>query len=149
MKEKLLVVDDDKLVRDSLQSLIANAGYVVDVAKNGAEAEAMSVDTYYSVALIDIRLPDMKGIELLEKIKKYVPPTRKIILTGYPDLETAIEAVNKKADAYLVKPFDPETLLKVIDDQIREQNAELRFTQQKVVEYIKTRLNKIDKKHQH
>ncbi|MCX6650002.1 MAG: response regulator [Candidatus Bathyarchaeota archaeon] len=146
MKEKILVVDDDKLVRNSLQSLIANAGYVVDVAKNGEEAESKSAGTYYNVALIDIRLPDIIGIELLAKMKEYVPKTRKIILTGYPDLETAIEAVNKKADGYLVKPFDPETLLKVINDQIREQGAELKYTQEKVVEYIKSRVNQIDKK---
>ncbi len=146
MKERLLVVDDDKLVRDSLQSLIANAGYVVDVAKNGVEAEKMSHETYYSVALIDIRLPDVSGIELLARLRKHVPRTRKIILTGYPDVETAIEAVNKRADGYLVKPFDPETLLKVIDDQIREQGSELKYTQRKVVEYIKSRLDKIEKK---
>ena len=146
MKEKILVVDDDKLVRDSLQSLIANAGYVVDVAKSGEEAESKSALTYYNVALIDIRLPNTNGIELLERLKEYVPKTRKIILTGYPDLETAIEAVNKRADGYLIKPFDPEALLKVIDDQIREQGKELKFTQEKVVEYIKSRVKQIEGK---
>ncbi len=146
MKERILVVDDDKLVRDSLQSLIANAGYVVDSAKSGEEAESKSDLTYYNVALIDIRLPDTNGIELLERLKDYVPKTRKIILTGYPDLETAIEAVNKRADGYLIKPFDPEALLKIIDDQIREQGKELKFTQEKVVEYIKSRVKQIEGK---
>jgi len=146
VKEKILVVDDDKLVRDSLQSLLANAGYVVDVAKSGEEAESKSALTYYNVALIDIRLPNANGIELLERLKEYVPKTRKIILTGYPDLETAIEAVNKRADGYLIKPFDPEALLKVIDDQIREQGKELKFTQEKVVEYIKSRVKQIEGK---
>lgn len=79
-------------------------------------------------------------------MKEYVPKSRKIILTGYPDLETAIEAVNKKADGYLVKPVDPEALLKVIDEQIREQGAELRYTQEKVVEYINSRVKQIDEK---
>jgi len=146
VKERILVVDDDKLVRDSLQSLIANAGYVVDSAKSGEEAESKSDLTYYNVALIDIRLPDTNGIELLERLKDYVPKTRKIILTGYPDLETAIEAVNKRADGYLIKPFDPEALLKIIDDQIREQGKELKFTQEKVVEYIKSRVKQIEGK---
>jgi two-component system response regulator HydG len=146
VKEKILVVDDDKLVRDSLQSLIANAGYVVDVAKSGEEAESKSALTYYNVALIDIGRPNTNGIELLERLKEYVPKTRKIILTGYPDLETAIEAVNKRADGYLIKPFDPEALLKVIDDQIREQGKELKFTQEKVVEYIKSRVKQIEGK---
>jgi two-component system response regulator HydG len=79
-------------------------------------------------------------------MKEHVPKSRKIILTGYPDLETAIEAVNKKEDGYLVKPVDPEALLKVIDEQIREQGAELRYTQEKVVEYINSRVKQIDEK---
>jgi len=79
-------------------------------------------------------------------MKEHVPKSRKIILTGYPNLETAIEAVNKKADGYLVKPVDPEALLKVIDEQIREQGAELRYTQEKVVEYINSRVKQIDEK---
>ncbi len=146
MNEKVLIVDDDRLVRDSLQSLVMNAGYVVDVAKSGEEAVSMSVETYYNVALIDVRLPDANGIDLLSKMKEYVPKTRKIILTGYPDLETAINAVNKRADGYLVKPVDPEALLKVIDEQIMEQGKELRYTQEKVVEYIKSRVEQINKK---
>jgi two-component system response regulator HydG len=79
-------------------------------------------------------------------MKEHVPKSRKIILTGYPNLETAIEAVNKKADGYLIKPVDPEALLKVIDEQIREQGAELRYTQEKVVEYINSRVKQIDEK---
>lgn len=146
MNEKILIVDDDRLVRDSLQSLIMNAGYVVEAAASGEEAVSMSSKTFYSVALIDVRLPDMSGIDLLSKMKEYVPKTRKVILTGYPDLETAITAVNKRADGYLVKPVDPEALLKVIDEQIMEQGQELKYTQEKVVEYIKSRVEQIEKK---
>jgi len=126
--------------------LIVNAGYVVEVAKNGEEAASKSSETYYNVALIDISLPGISGIELLSKMKEHVPKSRKIILTGYTDLETAIKAVNKKADGYLIKPVDPEALLKVIDEQIREQDADLRYTQEKVVEYINSRVKQIDEK---
>ena len=83
--------------------------------------------------------------DLLLKMKEYLPKTRKIILTGYPDLETAIGAVNKRADGYLIKPVDPEALLKVIDEQIMEQGKELKYTQEKVVEYIKSRVEQIEK----
>jgi len=82
VNERVLIVDDDRLVRDSLQSLIMNAGYVVEIAKSGEEAVNMSHKTYYNVALIDIRLPDANGIDLLSKMKEYLPKTRKRILTG-------------------------------------------------------------------
>ncbi len=144
--ERILIVDDDALVRDSLKTLIKNAGYAVDTAKNGEEAIKKSRAKYYSLVLIDIRLPDISGIELLSRIREHVPRSRKVILTGYPDLESAIKAVNKRADGYLVKPFDPEELLKVIEDHLREQRSELRFTQDKVVEYIKSRVDQIDEK---
>jgi DNA-binding NtrC family response regulator len=146
LNEKVLIVDDDRLVRDSLQSLIMNAGYVVEVAKNGEEAVNMSNKTYYNVALIDIRLPDVNGIDLLSKMKEYIPKTRKIILTGYPDLETAINAVNRRAAGYLVKPVDPEALLKAIDEQVTEQGKELKYTQEKVAEFIKSRVEQMNKK---
>lgn len=144
--ENILVVDDDDLVRDSLKTLIRNAGYRVDTAKNGEEAVKKSDAKYYNLVLIDIRLPDMSGMELLAKIKEHVPRSRKVILTGYPDLESAVEAVNKKTDGYLVKPFDPEDLLKVIENHLREQRSELRLTQERVVEYIKSRVDQIDEK---
>ncbi|MFA5870131.1 MAG: response regulator [Candidatus Bathyarchaeia archaeon] len=144
--ENILVVDDDDLVRDSLKTLIRNAGYRVDTAKNGEEAVKKSDAKYYNLVLIDIRLPDMSGMELLAKIKEHVPRSRKVILTGYSDLESAVEAVNKKADGYLVKPFDPEGLLKVIENHLREQRSELRLTQERVVEYIKSRVDQIDEK---
>jgi two-component system response regulator HydG len=146
VNERILIVDDDRLVRDSLQSLIMNAGYVVEVAKSGEEAVNMSSAMYYNVALIDIRLPDMIGIDLLSKMKEYFPKTRKILLTGYPDLETAITAVNRRADGYLVKPVDPEALLKVIDEQVMEQGKELKYTQERVAEFIKSRVEQMNRK---
>jgi len=70
---------------------------------------------------------------------------KKLILTGYPDTSTAIEAVNRRADDYLVKPFDPEDLLKLIDLNLQQQREELKYTQEKVVEYIKSRVTQLDK----
>jgi len=66
--------------------------------------------TAYNAALIDIRLPDMEGTELLTRMKDTVPKVRKIIITGYPSMKNAIEAVNRKADAYVLKPVDVEKL---------------------------------------
>jgi len=94
--------------------------------------------------LIDIHLPDMTGIEVISKIKETTPKMKKLILTGFPETHTAIDAVNKKADAYLVKPFDPELLLELLEQNLRQQEEELKYAQEKVLEYIKTRVKQLD-----
>ena len=103
---RILVVDDDERIRKTMQFILENEGYIVDLATTGNEAIEMAQKTAYNVALLDIRLPDMEGVELLNLMKNNVPKTRKIMITGYPSMQNAISALNKKADAYLVKPVD-------------------------------------------
>jgi len=118
-------------------------GYVVDTAKNGKEAIEKATEKLYNLALIDIRLPDMEGTELLTKIKDNVPKMRKVIITGYPSLENAIEAVNKGADAYILKPFDIPKALKTIKEQLRKQQEQGKYSQEKIAEYIETRMKEL------
>jgi DNA-binding NtrC family response regulator len=115
---RILVVDDDENIRITIEAILQNEGYTVDVAASGGDAIKKSEKTAYNVALIDIRLPDMEGTELLTKMKDTVPKIRKIILTGYPSMQNAIEAVNKKADAYIIKPVDVKQLLNTIRQQL-------------------------------
>lgn len=145
-KEKILVVDDDENVLKSILNILREKGYETSIAKNGKEALMKIEDEFFNVLLLDIRLPDMTGIELLSLIKDTKPKMKKIILTGYPDAKTAIDAVNKKADAYLIKPYNPNELLEQIDLNIRQQKEELRYTQEKVLEYIKSRVKQLDEK---
>lgn len=142
--EKILVVDDDDFLRDSIVSILDGEGYVLDVAKSGSEAEMKLKNKFYNLVLLDIKLPDITGIELLSKINKYTPRTKKIILTGFPDTESAIKSVNEKADAYLIKPFDPDKLVEVITENLEQQREELRYTQEKVLEYIRNRVKELD-----
>lgn len=142
--DKILIVDDDNTLRESMVSILENEGYIVDVAKSGKEAEAKIHNNIYNLIILDIRLPDTNGIDLLAKINKQSTRAKKIMLTGYPDTETAIKSVNEKADAYLVKPFDPEKLLEVISDKLAQQKEELKFTQEKVLEYIQNRVRELD-----
>jgi len=142
--EKILVVDDDDVLRDSIVSILDGEGYVLDVAKSGSEAEMKLKNKFYNLVLLDVKLPDITGIELLSKINKYTPRTKKIILTGFPDTESAIKSVNEKADAYLVKPFDPDKLVEVITENLEQQREELRYTQEKVLEYIRNRVKELD-----
>lgn len=145
-KEKILVVDDDEKMLKSIVNILKIKGYETSIAKNGKEALMKIEDEFFNVLLLDIRLPDMTGIELLSLIKDTKPKMRKIILTGYPDAKTAIDAVNKKADAYLIKPYNPNELLEQIELNIRQQKEELKYTQEKVLEYIKSRVRQLDEK---
>lgn len=142
--DKILIVDDDDSLRESMVSILESEGYILDVAKSGQEAETKIKNNVYNLVLLDIRLPDINGIELLAKINKYSPKVKKIMLTGFPDTNSAIKSVNEKADAYLVKPFDPEKLLEIIAENLDQQKEELRYTQEKVLEYIQNRVRELD-----
>jgi DNA-binding NtrC family response regulator len=141
---RILVVDDDESIRNSLAAILRDEGYTVDLAMSGSEAIKKTNSTAYNAALIDIRLPDMEGIELLTRMKDTVPKVRKIIITGYPSMKNAIEAVNRKADAYVLKPVDVEKLLDTIREQLKLQEAEKKYSQQKVAEFIETRVKELE-----
>ncbi|MEM1536387.1 MAG: response regulator, partial [Candidatus Bathyarchaeia archaeon] len=90
---RILIVDDDENIRKVLTMILEDEGYTVDQAETAKQAIEKTRRNFYNIALIDIRLPDMEGIELLTKMKDTVPRMRKIIITGYPTLQNAIEAV--------------------------------------------------------
>ena len=140
---KILIVDDDENIRNTMKAILEDEGYIVDLAASGAEAIQKTKKSAYNVALLDIRLPDMEGVELLKLIKDTVPRTRKIMVTGYPSMQNAISALNKNADAYIVKPVDIEKLLDMVKEQLQLQEEEKHFSEQKVAEFIESRVNEI------
>lgn len=140
---KILVVDDDETIRTTMKAILQDEGYQVDLAGTGKEAIQKTTEKNYNVALLDIRLPDMEGVELLKLLKDGVPRTRKIMVTGYPSMQNAISALNKNADAYLLKPVDVEKLLATVKQQIEDQENELKFSEQKVAEFIESRVKEV------
>lgn len=136
---RILVVDDDASIRSTLSAILEEEGYVVDTAENGEEAIKRSNTQFYNLALIDIRLPDMEGTQLLTALKETIPPMVKIIVTGYPSLRNSVEAVNKGADGYIFKPVDVEKLLKTIKAHLEKQQEVKKYSEQKVAEFIETR----------
>jgi len=136
---RILVIDDDATVRRSLEVTLKNNGYDVNVAENGREAIKKSKTKLYNLALVDLRLPDMDGIELLTSMREAAPKMVKIIITGYPSQENAIEAVNRGADGYLVKPYTMEELLRKIKEQLQKQQEARKYSEEKVVEFIEAR----------
>jgi DNA-binding NtrC family response regulator len=141
---RILVVDDDKSIRKTLEAILKGEGYSVDSAEYGQQAIKKTHGGYYNLALIDIRLPDMEGTELLTKMKDTTPKMRKIIITGYPSLQNTVEALNKGANAYIVKSFDVKEVLKTIREQLDKQEAEKTFSQDKVVDFIETRAKELE-----
>jgi DNA-binding NtrC family response regulator len=140
---RILVVDDDENIRKVLVAILEDEGYSVDSVDTARKAIEKTRINYYNLALIDVRLPDMEGIELLTKMRDTTPKMRKIIITGYPTLQNAVEAVNKGANAYVMKPFDIEKVLKEIEEQLKKQAQEKRYSQEKVTEFIETRVREL------
>lgn len=143
---RILVVDDEEGIRKSLKAVLEEEGCLVDTAENGQEAIARSKSIFYNLALVDIRLPDMDGVELLTSMAQTTPKMAKIIITGYPSLDNAIQAVNKGADGYIVKPFTMEHLLNAIKEHLRRQEEAAKYSEEKVKEYIESRAKELDTK---
>jgi len=144
MKKNILIVDDDKDILKSFKQILESEGYCVDTAENGREAIERSKANFYNLALLDIKLPDMEGTELLTKMHKETPQMMKIMVTGYPSLENAVKSLNIGADAYVMKPVDPENLQKVVEEKLKEQEEAERMTEEKMAEWIQTRIRKLD-----
>jgi len=143
-KKRILVVDDDEDIRETLKSLLTKKGYIVDTANDGATAIQKSESTPYNLALIDVVLPDMEGTQLLVKLKPTTPRMRKIMVTGHASLDNAIRAVNMGADGYLIKPVSPPELLRMIEDQLKRQEDDARLTQEKITSFIETRIKMLE-----
>ena len=141
---RILIVDDDESVRKTFSIILEANGYVVDTAESGKEAIEKSNKAFYNVALIDIRLPDMEGTKLLTAMKDTMPKMVKIIVTGYPALQNAVEAVNNGANAYVLKPPKMNDLLATIKEQIRKQREERSFSEEKIASFIQQRIREIE-----
>ena len=109
-QKNILVVDDDMSVRTTFSSVLRQEGYRVTAVKNGYEAIKAVDEESFDLALVDLGMPGMDGIEVLEKIKTRRPQVRVIIYTGYGSITTAVEAMRKRAADYLNKPFCPQEL---------------------------------------
>ena len=140
---RILIIDDDEAIRRTLSTILEEKGYIIDTAKSAEEAVKKSASAYYNLALIDIKLPDIEGIDLLNKLQEISPEMIKIILTGYPSLQNAVKAVNRGADGYLIKPVNIDDLHKMIKKHLKRQEEERRYSEEKVAEFIESRVKEI------
>jgi len=144
MKGKsILIVDDDQVILKSLKGVLKMEGYRVDTAETGQEAIKKFQANFYNLALLDIKLSDMEGTKLLSKIHQTEPKMMKIMVTGYPELDNAVQSLNLGADAYLMKPVNPKMLLKVVKEKLGEQEEAEKLSEEKVRNWIETRVMKL------
>jgi two-component system phosphate regulon sensor histidine kinase PhoR len=120
---RILVVDDEKRIRDGCQSILTAEGFEVQVAENGYAGLAKIEEQHFDIILLDLMMPGLRGIDLLDHVKARHPDTIVIVITGYATLEHAIEAMKKGAFEFISKPFAPE---------------DLRAVTGKAIEYIRT-----------
>jgi len=120
-QKTILVVDDDKSILRTFTRILQKNGYEIDTAETGKEAMEKAENRQYDLALVDIRLPDMDGTDLLAKLKKPLQNTVKIMITGFPSLETGVKALDEGADAYLVKPVKPQELLVLLEEKLKNR----------------------------
>jgi DNA-binding NtrC family response regulator len=140
---RILVIDDDEVIRNTLAMALELEGYIVDKAENGKEAITKSYSNVYNLAIVDWRLPDIEGTKLLGELKETTPKMAKIMLTGYPSMENAIAAVNKRADAFLVKPVDFDVLLGKISELLKLQEQSRSLSEDLMVNFIETRAREL------
>src|SRR5690242_11748932 len=113
--DKILVVDDEPLVRNFLAETLRRKNIDVTTAENGQKAISLLKDTLFDVVITDMKMPDITGIEVLRKVKELSPSTIVIVITAFGSIENAVEAMHLGAFNYLIKPFSPDTIEAVIE----------------------------------
>lgn len=131
---KILIVDDEVNLLQSLSDVLKIKGYSVATARNGLGALEKLKERYFNIAIIDLKMPKMGGMELLEVIKERYPQTLVVILTGYGTIKNAVEAMKKGAYSYLIKPFRPDEIILIANKIMEEENLreENRFLRQEL-----------------
>jgi len=132
-KGKLLVVDDELSVRDSLSKWFREEGYDVGFAESAREALEKMAGEHFDLALVDIKMPGTDGVELQKRMHEINPEMIVIMMTGYASVETAVTALKNGAYDYIAKPFDPDDMANTIHNALahrrsERENAQLRQT---------------------
>ncbi len=130
-QENVLVIDDEEVMRDVLQSLLEEAGYRVTLAHDGIEGLALARKQSYEAAIVDVMLPEMGGLDVLEELKKVDADLVVLMITAFASVETAIQAMKKGAFDYVTKPFKHEEVLHILRNgleqrRLKDENRDLR-----------------------
>jgi DNA-binding NtrC family response regulator len=146
--KSILIVDDDETILAVLKEILELDGYTVETAATGKEAIEKSENILVNLSLLDIKLPDMEGTELITKLHKADPQMIKIIITGFPSFDNAVKSLNLGADAYIMKPVNSKELLELVGEKIREQQAASQIDEDRVSDWINSKIRQIEQEQQ-
>ena len=126
-KAKILIVEDEDPLRELLKAELSRGGYQVQVAANGREGLERYLEECFNVVLLDVKMPEMGGVEVLEKMQEHSSIPEVIMFTGHGDIETAVKCIKLGAYDYLTKPVKLDELEMVIDkanekNRLRREN---------------------------
>ncbi len=119
--ENILIVDDDSRMCDTVEALLKNKGYATQTTNNGKKAIEYLSQNNFDLALLDIVMPEVNGLTVMDYINRKTPETLVIVITGYRSEELAIESLRKGAYDYLKKPFEPEKLIRTVGNALNKK----------------------------
>jgi DNA-binding NtrC family response regulator len=120
-RTRILIVDDEEIVRESLSAWLEKDGYTLATAQDGETALERVRNERWSILLVDLKMPGIDGLQVLEQARKLQPDAAAVIMTAYATVDSAVEAMKLGAYDYLVKPFDPEELSLMIQKIVSQQ----------------------------
>lgn len=137
----VLIVEDEAIMRESMRDWLKDEGYDVETAERGEEALERIGEVDYGIVVLDMKLPGKNGLNVLKEAREKNPQLKGVIMTAYPTVETAVEAMKLGALDYLIKPVDPNALEKLIADSLGSVQVEIRppapVIEEPVVEEVK------------
>jgi len=141
----ILIIDDEASLRQTMARILQRAGYEVTTASNGKEGLALVSEHPFDLLYLDIRMPDISGLELLKTIHAKFPDLPILLFTAQPDLNSAVEALRRGATDYLLKPLKPQTVIDrtqmiLVDKQKERRKREL----QRQIEALQAELNSLE-----
>jgi DNA-binding NtrC family response regulator len=122
-RPSILVVDDELLIRDLLYDFFKDQGWDISIAENGEKALEVLRAKNIDLVLSDVKMPEMDGLDLSRKLRESYPKIPVVLMTGYPSVDSVIDALRNKVVDYIVKPFNINQLYKAVESQLKKKEA--------------------------
>ena len=122
MVSKILVIDDEEIVGESLRKIFKDEGYEIDTASTGQEGLRKARSMSFDLMVVDLKMPDISGLDVIEVLRKEQPDTMTILITGYSSIDSAIKALKIGAFDYVPKPFTPDEICTAVESALETKN---------------------------
>ncbi len=143
----ILIIDDEASLRQTMARILQRAGYDVSTAENGAKGLVLISEHTFDLVYLDIRMPDISGLELLKTVHIKFPDLPVILFTAQPDLNSAVEALRRGATDYLLKPLKPQTVIDRTQAILADKQKERRKREiQRQIDALQIELNSLEGK---